>query len=194
MAASDSPPISLDEAVNRLFDKAQGDSGKYYGAVHRELGLGVGLIYSGIAFPVYDAEKQQFVMFKGSALVLTHECDIEVSSDKVFNQDVLVLPLVPFEDVYNAICASRKGAEVGAYIGDLAAGRISQLVYLPPWPKAWPHGIVLYLNRISHTHITEFQCDGVVPIGTLTTHGMYVLQDRLSHHLFREKVDRLPAP
>jgi hypothetical protein len=185
-------PLTLTEAEALVFCHTNRESGRYYGPIDANLGIGVGLFYSNVRIPVYTAERGIFVTATGTVLVLTHECDIEQGNLKVFNNDVLVAPLAPFETVFDKLKAERSDIEIRAYLGDFAAGRITQLMYLPHWPDLFPNGAVLYLNRIIHTHLAEFKRDGVARIGALTGYGLQQLHSRLSTHFLREKQDRLP--
>jgi hypothetical protein len=193
---SKTPPpaagLSLAEAEALVFRRTDHDSGRYYGAIHADLGIGVGLFFSNVRMPIYDEKRGLFVTRTFTVLVLTHECDIDQANQKAFNNDVLVAPLAPFEAVFETLKAKRSDAEIKSYLGDLAAGRITQLMYLPHWPERFPNGVVLYLNRITHTHLAEFSREGVSGIGALTGYGLQQLHSRLSTHLLREKQDRLP--
>jgi hypothetical protein len=69
--------LTLAEAEALVFDKTVDDSGKYYGPIGPGLAIGVGLFYSNVRIPVYDAGRGIFLTTTASVLVLTHECDIE---------------------------------------------------------------------------------------------------------------------
>ncbi len=191
-SANETEALTVDEAERIVFAKTNHDSGRFYGRLHQGLALGMGLIYDSLIFPVYDDAKRQFRAFRGAAIVLTHECDLDRENDKLYNDDVLLAPFAEFEDLFDTLKSRRSDVEARAFLGDLANGNISQLMYLPPWPEKWPRGIILYFNRISHSHYAEFERANA--IGTLTTYGLLRLQERVSHHLLREKQDQLPPP
>jgi hypothetical protein len=193
MARGDSDTgLSLQQAEALVFDRTAYASGRYYGPVTAQIGLGVGVFYRDVRVPRYDADRGIFVTAAHAVLVLTHECDLDQGNAKVFNSDVLAIPLVPFETVFETLKAQRSDEDIKGYLGDFASGRISQLMYLPHWPDLFPNGIVLYLNRITHTNIAEFEREGAAAIGVLTGYGLQQLHSRLSTHLLRPKDDPLP--
>jgi hypothetical protein len=184
--------LTLAEAERLVFDHTSGTSGRYYGPADSDLALGVGLIYANVRIPVYDVTDGLFSTQTATVVVLTHECDIEQGNAKIFNNDVLIAPLAPFEVFFEKMAAERPSHEIRAYLGDLAAGRISQLMYLPHLTGHLPNGAIVYLNRIAHTHFAEFGRKGAKRIGALTGYGLRQLDARLTSHLLREKADALP--
>jgi hypothetical protein len=185
-------PVSLEEAHRLLFERTAADSGRFYGPLNAELSLGAGLIYSGIRYPRYDSAREIFVTMTGIVLVLTHECDIDPANERLFNRDVLVLPMVPFQEFYEELSANRDEPSIKGYLGDLAERRIQQLIYLPELPPALRYGALVYMNRIANTDVGVFKRDGVDCLGALTGYGLQQIDQRLQNHFLREKVDPLP--
>jgi hypothetical protein len=183
--------ITIDEAVKFVHQATERDAGRYFANIGPSVQLGVGLIYDGIDYPAFNIENNRYKMQRGIVLVLTHECDIDRGNNKVFNDDILVAPLVPIEPVIARIAANRTSSEVKAYLGDLAAGRISQILYLPPWEQ-WPNGAVIFLNQITHARYEQFGKPAAHRIVALTGFGYSKLHIHLTNHLLRAKVDTLP--
>lgn len=184
--------LTVQDARSLLYDQTQKDEGRVYGPAEPALALGAGLIYSGIRYPVFEAARQIFLTVAGVVLVLTHECDIDQANVRPFTNDVLVLPLVPFETWYPKLQAAKDDPDIRGYLGDLGAHRVSQLVYFPPFPDVFPLGGIAYLNRITCTDVSAFRIDGAQRRGALTGYGLSVIDGRLANHLQREKADRLP--
>jgi hypothetical protein len=182
--------ITVEEAERFIFERVMGDAGRFYGPPDAAVALGAGLIFSGVLLPLYIRDEQIFVTVEGVALVLTHECDIDQANPRAFNRDVLVAPLVPFGLFFQELANSRDDVGVKAYLGNLAAGRITQLIYFPTIPDRLPYGAVLYLNRICWTDIEQF--DPAKCLGALTGFGLERFDRRLQEHLLRPKIDRLP--
>jgi hypothetical protein len=182
--------FTLEDAVKFSCDETSGIAGRYYGPV-AGLALGGGIFYGPVIYPAYNTELGRFQAYSNPALVLTHECDVEQGNDKLFNTDVLMAPIFKFEDLYAELMAKRNEAECKAYIGDFVKGRISQLFYLPP-AGGWDNGGAIALNRLTSTHIAEFQKKGVGPLHALSSYAYDALGRALEAHLLRPKDDRLP--
>jgi hypothetical protein len=184
--------LSLAEAERLVYRATDHESGLYFLTVEPGREIGSGVVYDSVTYTVYSEAEDRFRVATGPVLVLTHECDVERGNLKVFNNDIIFIPVVDFAACLSEILAKKNDDDAKGFLGDLARGRISQLMYLPPWPPKWPHGSVLYFNRIASSHYSQFKRTGVEVIGILTDLGFLRLKVRLSDHLFRDKADPLP--
>lgn len=186
------PRLSIEEAEQFVFSRTMEITGRFYGAAGSDLALGAGLIYAGVRYPLYNPERNVFRTVAGIVLVLTHECDIEPSNDRTLNSDVLIVPLVPLREFVEKLIAAKSDDDARAYLGDLTSHRISQMMYLPPLHNHLPQGAVMYLNRITFTHLDAFGAQEVICVAALSGLGMTQIDFRLENHLRRPKADRLP--
>jgi hypothetical protein len=184
--------LTVDEAEQFVFEITQRTSGQYYGPVDAALGLGLGVFYERVFVPVFEPVRRIFQTVETSVLVVTHECDIDQENQRLFNTDVLILPLIDFAELFSGLRAEKNDDDIRSYLSSLARDQISQLMYLPPLPPRFPRGIILYLNRITYTYVSEFATDKTPTLGALTAFGLERFRFKLENHFFREKFDRLP--
>jgi hypothetical protein len=154
------------------------------------LSLGTGVIVSDIPLPIFVPDASAYQIRESIALILSHECDISQDNKRPNNSDVIVVPLIPFEEFFATL---PNDAAARSYVGHLVSGNISQLFFLPPWEKH-PTGSVVYLNRICSTHIDLVARDGVKKVIALSAYGHQKLIERLGDHLLRGKAEQLPPP
>ncbi len=157
---------------------------------------GKGLILDKAIYALFNKNKQGFETKRGRALVLTHECDIEPSNERVYNEMALVCPIIPFHDVVTLIAGHKKynsDDKLRSYFSELGAGQISQLTYMPPISQtALPLGAVLYLNTISSSYAPMLSLLEAEPSVALTAEALLTLSEAVSNHFLRPKVDPLP--
>lgn len=72
--------------------------GRFYSS-GTNVGLGKGKIYKSVCCPVYDSTQGYFLTVESVVYVLTHECDIDSSNERVFNQELLICPVLRLEDL-----------------------------------------------------------------------------------------------
>ncbi len=179
------------ESAHRIASSASRvDPGSFYGAADK-LAPGVGLIFDRVEFPLFDAEAKRFAVKSGLVYVISHECDLDPANDRMLNELAVVCPITKLEDFITAAEGLDDGVITG-FIDALAARNVSRAVYLPPMASVLPYGGFLYLNSISHTHISKLTADDVSPVGCVTSRGLMVIDYALEQHLRRPKADRLP--
>lgn len=182
--------MDLEQALGVLARTMRADRGRFYGAA-LGLALGKGLIYSAIAFPAYDDANGLYATLEGEILVLTHECDVEPANEKLFNEYVLICPIIKVEALVEQLDAEGDSEEYKrAFLGNLAARNIPRLIYLPPC-DALTNGGAVYLNQITHSHVSAFQQPGIQPSSALSIFGLRDVEYALENHLLRPKADRL---
>lgn len=172
-----------------LAANALDDEGSFYGPP-TNLSLGTGLIISDVTFPFFNREKSCFAVVKGSAYILSHECDLDAENDKILGGYCLICPLLPIESlVKSALSANLSQNDISAFLGNVAARRVSRFIYLPPLESA-PIGAVLNLNQITSTTIENIQIDNA--LSAVSRYGLETIDMGLENHLRRAKSEALP--
>jgi hypothetical protein len=155
------------------------------------LALGAGLLYEGIRFPVFDQRERVFVTMEGIGLVLTHECDVDQRNARPFTELAIFCPVIPFEHFVAEYSTLLGEAAFLGFMAELARRGVSRVAYLPSGLGELPWGGLLYLNRITHTHVSEFSAEGARRIGALTGYGLQIIDHQLTNHLLRPKAEPL---
>ena len=77
--------LDVPKAVNLAQEHFPYNANAFYGAADG-LSLGVGLVYQGVKYPLFDDHTRLFDTVEGLAYVLTHECDVDQSNARHFNE------------------------------------------------------------------------------------------------------------
>jgi hypothetical protein len=176
-----------------LANFAFGKPGAFYGPAGGRA-LGAGLIYRDVLFPHFDFETRGYDCLQGPAYVLTHECDIDQSNARHFNDLVIVCPLILFKDFVAEYEGAMGAAALESFVAALAKNDVSRVFFLPPTSRAFgdvelTHGALLYLNQLCHTPVSLFSGSAIC---ALSTYGLERLDAKFQSHLFRPKVESLP--
>ena len=124
--------------------------GAYYGTAGGRT-LGAGLIYDSVQYPLLDEDTSFFDTVAGLVYVLTHECDVDPANERLFNESVIICPIIKFEEWVSEFALFSSETAVLQAITDLAGDRIFRATYLPPLPDgSLPFGGILYLRRIKN--------------------------------------------
>jgi hypothetical protein len=86
-------PFAEELATLANSHNASRTSGAWYGAA-RELAPGVGVIFKGIPYPLFNRDDRRYHVISGLVLILTHECDIEQQNQRAMNTSFLIAPLI----------------------------------------------------------------------------------------------------
>jgi hypothetical protein len=183
--------MDVDEAYRHLMQNLGLDIGRFF-AEGKDLSLGVGQIYSGVSFPIYDDEAKVFVTAQGPIYVLTHECDIDQSNRRAYNTHVLICPIIDFSSFVTEFQASHSEDQLKSFLSDLASNNVSRLIYIPYLPPRLPYGGLLYFNRITHTYVRVFAEPPAERVCTVTNYGLRYIDIPLTNHLLRPKAEALP--
>jgi hypothetical protein len=188
----------LDSALAQLLRKYSYNRDVFYGDASG-LDLGAGLIYQDVIHPAYNDESQKYDTRAGAAYILTHECDVDPANDRHFNTEVLVLPIIRFEEFCEEYIAEHSEGALGAFIDNLAQDDVSRVMYIPPVPmhiaNSLPSGGLLYLNNICSSPTSCFGdgSDGfAAPLCALSSYALNIVDLKLENHLRRPKAQLLP--
>jgi hypothetical protein len=154
------------------------------------LAIGKGGILRDAVFSAYDPDGNAYRTVSGVVLVLTHECDVEVENDRLYNESVLVCPLIPLEAVVEAVGSVYERTQLVSFLTNLGGRYISRLAYFPPVPGVFDHGSVLYLNEVSHAPVERLKGESH-PVCSLSAFGLREMEYTLENHLLRPKDERL---
>lgn len=160
--------------------------GAFYGS-STGLPLGSGSILKNCRIPFYDAETNGYRNARGYAYVLTHECDIDPTNQRAFNDKLLVLPIIDFR-VWYLMAEETFGEDVASKIAtDVVADQIYRVFFLPTVPNSsLEYGGVLYFNEITNTEVSDLQ-NHAEQICSLTSYSHRILSFKLENHLLRPK-------
>jgi len=159
------------------------DAGSFYGE-DPSLAVGVGQVFSGVRFPVYDEDKAVFKTVRGLVYVFTHECDISQENERPFNDDVAIVPLVPFENFVEHFLPSVVAPKQAGFLHNLANYRVSRMMYFPPHPS-FGFGGVIFLNQIASTKLHAFNFEGVTRVAVLSAIGRRRVDYVFENHFLR---------
>src|SRR4051794_15467952 len=92
--------ITLDPAVaaSSAIGNSRFHPGAFYGSP-TGLSVGIGLIYRNVTFPLFNLQDRAFDTAAGVACVLTHECDIDPTNNRHFNDQVLICPIITMDNL-----------------------------------------------------------------------------------------------
>lgn len=182
--------MNVREAYEHIVRCSNANFGRFYqpGSL---LALGKGKLFSSALFSIFDPDKAVFLTARGLVLVLTHECDVEAENSRLYNEDVLVCPIVPLEALVEDLSAEVSQSHLISFLTNLGARNISRLIYLPPSPPHLEYGGVLFLNQITNTHVSAFSRHGASSICALTGYGLQEVEYMLENHLLRPKAERI---
>jgi hypothetical protein len=186
-----------------MFDKAHAarlagekfayQTGRFYGST-KDLGLGVGLIYDGILFPVFDEVEKLFDTAVGLVYVLSHECDVDRNNIRFFNDYVLMCPIIELGAFVEEYSEENSNEKVEQIITDLSSDKIYRAIYVPPISgETLPLGGIIYFNQITNAHISSFSDLYAKPICALSSYAQRIIDYKLQNHLLRPKADILPV-
>ncbi len=162
-----------------------------YGPVNG-LPFGAGMICEDIRYPLCNKDNRKFMTVEGTVLILTHECDLSPENDKIQNEDILICPIIPFENFFDAYKNVFEVNKLRAFIMNLSNNKIFRAMYLPPHDCSdLQYGGIVFFNKIcsTHTDLISFE-DNVVC--SLSAIGYDKLGRMLHNHLLRPKSAELP--
>ena len=148
------------------------------------------MVYRDSVFALFDPDRSIYRTAEGVTYILTHECDVEVANDRLFNTDLLVCPLMPLELLVEELQAVQTREQVAGFLGNLGARNIPRLVYLPPITGAFDHGAVMFLNQITNAPAEVLRSRAHL-VCALTAFGLAEVEYALEHHLLRPKAERI---
>ena len=182
--------MDVQTAYRLIFDRIRTPSGHFYSSAGN-LAIGAGLIFKGVRFPVYNQDDHLYDTAIGIAYILTHECDLDSSNARLFNDHVLLCPIIRFETFVTEYQTLIRDDELRSFLAQLAAHKINRVVYMPALGGDLPYGGLLYLNQICNCHISAMRGEHVTKICSVTQKGLYEIDIALENHLRRPKAQWL---
>jgi len=183
--------LCVKDAHKILAENLVFDSGKFYGAAS-SLNTGVGQIYTGIRYPLYNPENNLYKTVEGSVYVLTHECDLDQKNNRPFNTDVLICPIIDFSEFIKNYGVSLPNDVLTSFLCRLAKREVSRVIYIPQYNHQLKYGGLLYLNQITNTHISSLSMENANRTCSVTAYGLRIIDHAISQHLLRPKSEDLP--
>jgi hypothetical protein len=183
--------VDIQTAYEIVNAQSPPDFGKFYGQAEN-IDIGAGIILDNVSYPAYHEHDKRYKLVRGFACVLSHECDIDQSNIRFFNNLLLIAPIIKF-DQFSEEFSERSGPEqLRSFLDSLSKRNISRIVYVPTIANKLPWGGIIYLNQITHTHIDSIGSKSAAErICSLSAFGLQHLDQMLQRHLFREKAQRL---
>lgn len=189
--------MSLAERLARIAVESSAalNPGAFYASA-AGLSAGAGLLYADVPYSFFDPAADEFVLMDGPVIVLTHECDIDQSNTRHFNDRAIVCPILLLQAFATLKQSAGEEPEAESMVRDIAANRVSRVFLLPrplgpmPYPEI-QFGGLLYLNMLTNVHVKHLSEHGR-PICSLSQYALQMLDMKLQHHLFRPKAEMLP--
>jgi hypothetical protein len=166
------------------------DPGKFY-SNDGDLPVGAGSIFSAVRLPFYDTESALYYTSAENGYVLSHECDIDPANNRPFSELVLICPILPLEEWIPAYLEDHKEADLRSLLAHIGKRNVSRVFYLPPLPPTLQFGGLMYLNQITHTHVSALSFENATRIASVTEYGLQKLDHMIQNHLLRPKAVRL---
>jgi len=182
--------MTVDEAYAILRGHSPIDVGKFYQST-ANLGLGAGLLYGGIRYPLFNLDDQLFDTVEGLVFVLTHECDVDPKNVRPFGDYLVFCPIIPIKNFLEEHEEYFGGDDkLKSFLSNIAARNVSRLMFIPP-VKGLEYGGLMYLNQICNTHTSAFVQEAAHVVGAVSGYGLRQLDQQLHNHLLRPKADLL---
>ena len=178
--------MDVEEAYAVVCEHMRTNPGRFYG-VAGDLDVGAGLIYDGVLFPMYAADRRLFGTKRGPVYVLTHECDVAQENRRPFNDDVVICPLVPLEEFVHRYSSSYDEASLAEFLVQIVKRHVFRLVYFPPLADRFPYGALMFMNQVCSTKLEVFEFDGVERLGALSAYGLREIDFFLENQFLRPK-------
>lgn len=181
--------MRIDSLASRVCQHSSADVGKFYGSIQPAT-VGAGMIFDNVRYPLFNIQDQVYDTRSSLVYVLTHECDVDQSNSRYFNDHVVVCPLIPIETLVET--QSEHGFsddELQELLFQIAKRNVLRLVYFPPSGTFLKSGAVMYLNNLVSTHVLVF--DNIKPVGAVSAYGLEQVDIALRNSLFRPKASRL---
>lgn len=166
------------------------DPGKFYSNAE-DLPVGAGCIYSAVRLPLFDKDTALYYTSAESGYVLSHECDIDPANDRPFSDLVLICPILPLEEWIPVYLEDHAQADLVSLLAHIGQRNVSRVFYLPPLPAALQFGGLMYLNQITHAHVSALSLENAKRVATVTEYGLQKLDHMIQNHLLRPKAVRL---
>ncbi|HKT73348.1 MAG TPA: hypothetical protein VJQ47_10685 [Steroidobacteraceae bacterium] len=173
-----------------LFENLDYDPGKFYSNAEN-LPVGVGSIFSAVRLPLYDTETALYYTSAETGYILSHECDIDPANDRPFSEFVLICPILPLEEWIPTYLEDHNEADLKSLLAHIGKRNVSRVFYLPPLPPSLQFGGLMYLNQITHAHVSALTSESTKRIASVTEYGLQKLDHMIQNHLLRPKAVRL---
>ena len=166
------------------------DPGKFYSDA-RDLPTGAGSIFSAVRLPFFDTATALYYTSAESGYVLSHECDIDPANNRPFSNLVLVCPIIPLEEWISTYLEDHTEADLASLLAHIGRRNVSRVFYLPALPPILRFGGLMYLNQITHTHVSAMSFENATCVASVTEYGLQKLDHMIQNHLLRPKAVRL---
>lgn len=162
------------------------DPGKFYSSAE-DLPVGAGSIFSALRMPFFDKETALYYTSAEGGYILSHECDIDPANSRPFSDLVLICPILPLEEWIPVYLEDHTEADLVSLLAHVGKRNVSRVFYLPPLPPTLQFGGLMYLNQITHAHVSALSFESAMRIASVTEYGLQKLDHMIENHLLRPK-------
>ncbi len=194
-STDDEPAIIVGELADRcdrLMPLAKRD--QFYGQADR-MALGSGVIVGKVKVPVWLPDAEAYGTGATTALILTHECDIDPENVRPFSDKALIAPLQGLAKLTDVLTSKLGVAETISLVNNVASGKTTRLFYLPRLggeEHPLHFGAIIDFNYVASCGVQALaKCEKIC---ALTGYGLTAIDRALQNHLFRPKADPIPGP
>lgn len=183
--------MRVKEALTYLQANLVLEEGRFFGPVGTA-SLGVGLIAQGVLTPIYDCDATRYRTFEAAVYLLSHECDLAQENVRPFNDHALVCPIISFEEAIAGLDTIMSEHQLRGFLAQLGQHNVSRVIFLPCY-EVFEFGGLLYLNKITSTHISVFKLASASLSCAVTAYGLQYIDRAIENHFLRPKDDLLPG-
>ncbi|MDR6135724.1 hypothetical protein QE361_002719 [Sphingomonas sp. SORGH_AS802] len=185
-------PISVANECEQAIPHTK--AGQFYGPVG-SLSFGAGVIVENLAYPVYVPNAGAYGTRLGTALVLSHECDIDPDNIRPFNSNVLVAPIIKLGDYISQAAATYSHIETKSFLLNVASGKTTRLFFLPRFGSSTSslyQGGLIDLNFLASCGVGALVKS--TKVCALSGFALTTLDIAIQNHLIRQKSEKPPMP
>lgn len=185
-------PVDLARACEEALPHSK--AGQFYGPIG-DMAFGTGVIVTDLPYPVFLPNAGAYGTRRGTALIMSHECDIDPDNVRPFNDNALVAPVIGLRTYVENVAHLYSADETRSFILAVAKGLTTRLLFLPRFgDSSCPlyYGGLIDLNFMTSCGVKALS--EASKICALSGAAISIVDVALQNHLIRPKADTPPLP